>query len=215
MIANAKSAEVGLMNHLNHPFTICSTFLVSVYDSAVVNFVPLVEDRGKWDFKHRIKELLGDEVILCSTTICKNDVEYSVLGNIHFGYIGRASRFPGGVLQMGAAYAELGDPSHYPLWDQDAPFVSGFGPVNLPFFQWTILQGSYINWGDDPKDAFASAFGMYLWDKYGSMMTQWEFRSELNLSFSGLATKQPEVDPIEQWVIEAYPYREGFFSPTK
>jgi hypothetical protein len=73
-----------------------------------------VRNGARWDFKDEIGRQLGPGITLCASSGCHEDVEYSVLGNVFFGYIGRASGFPWFEIKAGAALAERYDPAHDP-----------------------------------------------------------------------------------------------------
>ena len=82
--------------------------------TALEGWASLVRDNHRWDFKHRIRsEFKGlDRVIVFHMTDgIPFAAEYSVPGNIFYGYVGR-SIFPGWALHAGAGYAEGTDPSH-------------------------------------------------------------------------------------------------------
>jgi hypothetical protein len=103
------------------------------------------------DVKIKIQEELGDGIVLCGVDQCQW-VDYSVPGNIIFGYNMQAGRIDKTVYTLGAGYAQTMD---------DFPEV----------------PHGFLN--DDPEDATAVAFGAYLFDKYGTDLTVDVFKREL------------------------------------
>jgi hypothetical protein len=142
---------------------------------ALEGWASLVRDNHRFDFKHAIRNQFRSEIILFHTsTGLPYDAEYSVPGNIFYGYVGRSIGFWGWMLHGGAGWAEGTDPAHV-------------GDPN----RWTIsvcdweLFGFYANpdWADtlydDPDDYQAVELGVRLWDKYGRGMTESQLIREL------------------------------------
>jgi hypothetical protein len=71
-----------------------------------------VKDRAKWDSKHEIRRLMRGESIILRDERGYDWYEYSIPGNVHFGFVGRAAGFSGFELHGGAGYAEITDPAH-------------------------------------------------------------------------------------------------------
>ena len=79
---------------------------------AAYKWYELVKDGARWDFKDEIKrKFRGETVMLCYTGSCEW-FEYSVPGNIHYGYVGRVAGFSRNTLHLGASVAEVTDPAH-------------------------------------------------------------------------------------------------------
>ena len=88
----------------------------------------LVADRKTWDFKHKIKTLLGEGITLCSSgKPCDRDIEFSVPGNVNYGFIAAEAGYLEFVITYGAAKAEADDPSH-----RKAPSDPGYAPNHWP-----------------------------------------------------------------------------------
>lgn len=172
MIAHAQDTRVLKMRRQNDPFAFPNScdpvfgFAVRSAQTiaAAVAFKPLVEDHGEWDIKHKIRERLGFGVTMCGTGGCRFNIEYSVAGNIHFGFIGIAAGFSAEFLNFGGSYAEAADPAHDPDRAREAgvPYTGRYsyyddgGLYHSP-------QGFFWNFGDDPKDAYAVFFGSRLY----------------------------------------------------
>ena len=148
---------------------------------------------------------------MCSPGTCYNDVEYSVLGNVHFAYIGGAAGSFGVEIQAGAAWAEVHDPAHDPASPEYAgPYegVVDFGP--------TWWDPSRWNLGDEPMDHEAVTLGIKLWEKYRAGMTRAQFESELGSHIGRLARWQPRTrdvrdDVLQVWRGSGYTYPLGYF----
>ncbi len=177
---------------------------------AGLQFYSLVADRRPWDFKHKILERLGPGITLCSSGSCKNDIEYSVPGNIHFGFVAKEAGYDKVLTQGGAGLAEIFDPAHNPTSPYYREPYNGKFSVGLSPF-----GGLALNLGDDPQDNLAIEFGARLHEKYGKNLTLEVFRMELNNAFSYLATSNPDPNPVSRAVADSWPYPPGYFEPTK
>ena len=117
-------------------------------------FWKLNTGEGLWDIKLRIRGRISDGIVLCSTSSCRW-VDYSVPGNIKYGYIAALMGVPqvfskaaGGFLEVKEGTANLD---------------------NLP----TLLE--------NPYDWAAVEFGYYLYDQFGRDITIAEFRNALTI----------------------------------
>jgi len=134
-------------------------------------------------------------------------VEYSVAGNIFYGYIGRASGFLWWEIKGGAAWAEKHDQSHNPNnsdeYVQDAPL----GEVEIG-----LSDPVTWNFGDEKHDNVAVTFGIKLWDKFGSNLTLPQFMSEFNSYAGQLQRHAPDTVPVPNSVAQNWPYPVGYFN---
>jgi hypothetical protein len=90
---------------------------------AYQRWAALVRDGARWDFKDAILLELGRSIRLCDIHKC-HWYGYSVPGNIHYGYVGRAAGFTAVELHAGATYAQQTDPENVPwqnAWHGDQP----------------------------------------------------------------------------------------------
>jgi hypothetical protein len=174
--------------------------------SAYVQFYLQVENGARWDVKDQIAWELGPGVMLCSLGSCNTAVEYTVPGNIFFGYIGRASGFTAWELQAGAAWAEYWDEAH----DKDKP-DEYTGPYQGKF-QPRLSRPGFWNWGDEPKDHIAVTLGILLWDRYEENLSLGQFKTMLGSKMSQLAHRVPWTKPIEESVARKWPYSVGYFN---
>jgi RHS repeat-associated protein len=101
-------------------------------------FESVTRDGAMYDVKDKTKEQLNGGPI----KIGKNWYEYSTVGNILFGFYGKAAGWSDTELYLGAGIAQMED-----------VFVRGEGDLG-PFF------------GDTTDDHFAIGFGIYLYENY-------------------------------------------------
>jgi hypothetical protein len=173
-------------------------------------FYNLVQDRAKWDFKHKIRAELGTEAFVLFHGLKRSEYrwyEFSVAGNISFGYVGRASGVPGDVLHYGAGWAEVKDPSHK---DDTWCYLDCS----------SVLCGSYYvkqDWiktlFDDPQDSAAVEVGIKMYDLYGGQfMTYANFQSALK-TYGYLLAQSSEYHDWG-WKNEKgnWPYEVGHFN---
>jgi hypothetical protein len=184
----------------------------NAYQSARKQFSDLVADRQHWDFKHKIERDLGPGITLCSNWRCGGDVEYSVPGNVHFGFVAREAGYAPNIVHLGAGYAEITDPSH----DPKSPY---FKEPYTPFGKFSARltrDGLVLNLGDDPQDHWAVQFGMRLYDKYanGRNLTYLAFQQELSIGLIGFARRAPHPRPVRDHIASQWPYPLGLFDPT-
>jgi len=170
-------------------------------------FNELVADRKPWDFKHKILERLGAGITLCSNVGCQSDLEYSVPGNIHFGFVAREAGYSESMIKLGAGNAEKDDPAH--TYDPSDPRYTPYtGETHLSF-------GPDLNLGDDPVDNWAVTFGIRLYNKYGRSLTRATLKLELATALPGVAKHQPDANPVDERIARKWPYPVGYFDPTK
>jgi hypothetical protein len=113
----------------------------------------LVRDKARWDFNRQILNVLGiDAVRLCYSSSACRWYDSDVLGNIHFGYVGRAAGFLPVELYVGAGKAQQ----------------EGTAPGS----------GRLLAFGDNPLDMNAIRVGIELYQKSKSV-TVASFRSTL------------------------------------
>jgi len=112
----------------------------------------LVRFGARWDFKTQIDDEMGDNIRLCASENACRWYDSDVVGNIHFGYVGRAAGFRPIELHMGAgkAHQEGDDPGSGRFW-------------------W---------YGDDPLDGMAIRLGIKLYHGPG-LVTAESFRAVL------------------------------------
>jgi RHS repeat-associated protein len=186
-------------------------------ERAIAGWVFLVKDKAKWDFKHKIEdELLGQTILLRHDTGYRW-YEYSIPGNIHFGYVGRAAGFSGLALHLGAGYAEVTDPAHSDRGEACCPQVCRVGVAkNIPYALCVRLGCYYFNpdWAltlfDDPKDWQNVEFGVKLYDTYRENLTFDQFQSFL--ASHGNQLTPAAVIPEWNWVNPGgWPYNLGRF----
>lgn len=175
----------------------------------------MVRDDHRWDFKHKI--LLEFDPPKKIIVFHKADgtpfaTEYSVPGNIFYGYVGR-SVFLGELLHLGAGYAEGTDPSH--AWDE---YWYGMRVCGEDY-------GFYLNpqylatWYDDPQDYRMVEFGIQLWENYRENLTENQFVQEIENHRYQL----PLVPSIPYGTTPfgwrnpkgTWPYRVGYFDGSK
>jgi len=171
----------------------------AAYAAAGYGFSELVKDHGPWDPKHRIKEYLGEGITLGS----KNDVEYSVPGNIHFGFVGQAAGYFDLLIYLGGGIAEISDPAHDPQKAAEAGV------------SYTPYTGEIGYWGDTRGDHAAIEFGIRLYQTYGLQLTYAQFKAELSKYIAGFDTHAPASWSVRSSVAEDWPYPVGYFDPTK
>ncbi len=185
---------------------------------AIFGWIFLVKNQAKWDPKHRIKELLeGEESVLLSSSKGSAWYGYSVPGNIHYGFVGRAAGFSGFMLHTGAGYAEVIDPAHKERGEACCPTICK-NVINDPWITFNIcvpLGCYYINpaWAtnlfDDPSDYRNVEFGITLYDTYGKHMSFEQFQKHLAIYGGGL-TPAPII-PGTGFSHPDWPYSMGYF----
>ena len=182
---------------------------IGSYVSAGLQFSQLVKDRAPWDFKHLIKSRLGEGITLCNTANCRQDVDYGVPGNIHFGFVAREGGYKSWEIHAGASIADIVDPSHYhdPSHPDFHPYEGEMGIVDTPV-------GPTMNFGDDPDDHNDVHFGIYLYDKYGRRLTFAALQQELTAWLNTFKQNTPASQPVRKDIRSRYPYPVGYFNPS-
>jgi RHS repeat-associated protein len=169
--------------------------------AGLLEFRALVKDHAPFDPKHKIKEYLGQGITLGN----QNNIEYSVTGNIVYGFIGASIGYPDILLYYGAGYAEINDPAH------DRKKAAKLGVDYLPY---TGDQAPPY-YGDTHGDYNAIAFGIHLYKTYGVGLTLASFRTEFPLYSSGLDRHQAASWPVPPFIADQWPYPVGYFDPTR
>jgi RHS repeat-associated protein len=219
ILASAYSSSIALQNiqNIEEETKLQLIAASTAYASGGLGFYGLVADQKPWDFKHSILRLLGSGVTLCGNQGCKNDVEYSVPGNIHFGFVAGEAGYSGGISLLGAGVAEASDPAHDPE-KAAAKNVAYTGPYD-PSGKFDVRINSdgfgikFYNIGDDPKDAAAVRFGLDLHRKYGRSLTFATFSQELSSVLPSLASAAPFPQPVLSTITKDWPYNVGYFAP--
>jgi len=160
---------------------------------ALEGWASLVRDRHRWDFKHRIQRVLESKAIVFrKTDDTPYAVEYSVPGNIFYGYVGR-SIFPGSLLHLGAGYAEGTDPSH--IGEEHWYPLIVYGVCVFDFY----LNPRYLaTWFDDPEDYRTVEFGIQLWENHGESLTEAQLVEELEGSRFRFPLLPPCIKYLQQ-----------------
>jgi hypothetical protein len=186
-------------------------------------FANLVQDRAKWDFKHKIKLEMGSSIVLFDNNADASGwwYEYSVPGNIHFGFVGSAAGIPGWLLHLGAGEAEVFDPSHL---DRN---VLGYNlHINPPFFcpkgeagaacrkySCPYVNPSWVFTGfDEKRDYAAVEAGIQLFQTYGANITYSQLIQ--GLTSRGQSLDHSGVSPAWKWTNPngGWPYPVGRFN---
>jgi RHS repeat-associated protein len=182
-------------------------------------FYLLVKDEAEWDFKHRIRTEFREKSIVLRHTGGYRWYEYSVPGNIHYSFVGRAVGFSGSVLHGGAGIAEIKDPAHVEAGEACCPIYCRAGWVGpVPYAVCIPLGCYYVNpewWRtafDEPRDWQNVEFGVQLFDTYGARLSFDQFQDFLATRGDWLtpAPYTPEwywVNPYGGW-----PYEVGRFN---
>ena len=177
------------------------------------SFMSLVKDHATWDFKHEIKKRLGTGITLCAGSNCQNDIEYSVPGNIHYGFVARQAGYMPSMTNAGVGVAEVIDPAH------DPDRASRVGVEHVPYDgTWGLESGPLgisFNFGNNPKDHQAVELGIRMFNQYGVDMTYSEFLSTLQSGISSLDRHSPYPNSVSPEIAKKWPYPVGFFDPTK
>jgi hypothetical protein len=177
-------------------------------------WILLVMDRAKWDFKHKIREELGDSIVLRDGSGYRW-YEWSVPGNIFYAFVGRAAGFPGWELHAGAGFAEIIDPTHVKKGEACCPQYCRVQGAKIEYC--FSLGCYYVNpkwWKtgfDQPGDWWNVEFGVKLYDTCGRQLTFEQFENSLSTRGYWLtpAPQTPEwnwINPNPGW-----PYKTGRF----
>ena len=176
------------------------------HGSALTVFYFMVKDGGPWDFKDEIGTRLGPGITICtSNSNCFNDIEYSVPGNIHYGYIGLAAGFTSAEIKFGAGWAEKNDPSHNPKNPAySGPYLGGEDFSNYDEDEW--------NYGDETRDNTAVTLGIKMWKKSQENLSYEEFMTIMGEKISGLDRCTPSPETVSSDDKKAWPYTVGYFN---
>ncbi|MBN2501972.1 MAG: hypothetical protein JXB38_14415 [Anaerolineales bacterium] len=178
----------------------------AVHAGALYTFGQQVKNGARWDFKDEIGIQLGQGVTFCGMGMCYDDIEYSVAGNIFYGYIGRASGFAWWEIKGGAAWAEQNDPSHDPNSPEYVP--------DAPLGERDFSSPDPVVWnlGDEKHDNAAVTFGIKLWNNHRMNLTLAQFKSELNAYVNQLQRHAPSAQPVNEQYAKYWPYSVGHFN---
>jgi len=162
----------------------------------------LVADSCRWDFKHAIWERLGDPIMLRHLASPSGEggyhwYEYSVPGNIFFGWMGMAVGLSDNFLHLGAGYAEMVDPAHQERQDCDITtkvpipnLATGEPETNV------CINRDWVSTGlDEPGDWWNVEFGIRLYKTYGPHLSYTDLLSFLG-SNGGMLT--PGATPRDE-----------------
>lgn len=134
-------------------------------DEASTTFLDLNTKFGEWDVKREM-EVLGEGITLCSSDACRW-VDYSVPGNILYGYVAASvgmpedfSRIAGGILEI---------------------LEGNFNPA--------FADNAFEN----PYDSIAVGFGYDLFEEYGPDITNSEFSAALTTDILVLFQPPPDT----------------------
>lgn len=181
-----------------------------VYVDALLQFRAQVKNGARWDFKDEIGFKLGPGITLCTSAGCNPEIEYSVPGNIFFGYIGRASGFTGLELQAGAGWAEWTDLAH----DENSPEYSDPYPYDnvKDAIEIGLSRPRLWRLGDEQSDHEAVTLGILLWDRFGANITLAQFRNMLGSKISQFASCPANPWPVQVETANNWPYPIGYFN---
>jgi hypothetical protein len=185
--------------------------------NAMNGWIYLVKDSAKWDFKHKIDLEIGRAITFFDNNQGYRWYEYSVPGNIFYGYIGSASGFSGLLLHAGASVAEITDPSHSKKeilgheFDVCCPCPKGSMACRMAlcgYYNPLWIGGGF----DDPTDYNGVQFGVDLYKTYHEGLTFSQFIDELTRKGSKLA--HTASVPSYNWInpIPGWPYDPGRFN---
>jgi RHS repeat-associated protein len=190
---------------------------------ALLAWTWLVKDQAKWDFKHDIRDFLrvrGDQGgIVLRSPGNPGWYEFSVPGNIFYGFVGRAAGFPGELLHGGASVAEALDPSYKQSGDVCCPPIClisppGMGIPPLPYcFQigcFHLELDELQTLFDDPQDYATIDFGIRMYNTYGRSLSYSQFQDYL-ATYSNELTPAPSISE-QGFTNPNWPYRVGYFN---
>ena len=216
--ANANGPEVGMIRTYNkladsyygqgEQYRSSAALLFGI---AAYEWRELVKDGARWDFKDQIKDKLeGETVMLCHSGGCEW-FEYSVPGNIHYGYVARAAGFSLETLHLGASVAEIMDPAHR----EEARIIGKyFVNVHVPLPCLIEQLDMYVNFEwwragfDDPTDYAAVELGGRLFDRARYDVRMGDFKALLR-AYASRLMHMPA--PTEPYFNPAWPYPLGYF----
>ena len=198
------SEDIKILRKLNAPTAFLHEQLL-----AYEGWASLVRDDHRYDFKHAIqREFSSKRFLFRRSDHTPYSAEYSIPGNIFYGYVGRSIGFLGGVLHGFAGYAEGTDPSH--IGDENY-YAVRICDREIGFYYNPTWRHTF---NDDPTDYNAVEFGIQLWDNYRERLTESQFVRELEQSVQQFAPVPIEYggnaygwkNPRGTW-----PYHVGYF----
>jgi hypothetical protein len=165
----------------------------------------MVKNGAPWDFKDEIGLKIGPGITLCTSGQCHNNIEFSVPGNIFYGYIGSASMFSAYELKYGAGWAEKNDPAHDPNSEE---YVGPYNGVT------DTSSSDPVDWnlGDEPSDNVAVTLGIRMWSQHKDQLTLSQFKSMLGSVIAQLAHHPPRKAPVDPAIANDWPYSIGYFN---
>jgi len=150
-------------------------------------------------------------VALCHISGCEW-FEYSVPGNIHYGYVGRAAGFTSQVLHLGASVAEISDPAHRQLIENLGKWFVNFHVDVICLFNLKLdLYVNFTWWRtvfDDPADYAAVDLGSNLFEVVKKNVNMSTFQQILH-SYSPSLAHMPE--PANAYSNPNWPYPLHYF----
>jgi len=211
MVWNAQNdPSVKQMQILNALSSLCAdSDITQILDkvAAFAIFYGQVHNGARWDFKDEIGIKIGPGITLCTTSGCHTDMEYSIPGNIFFGYIGMASGFSASELKFGAGFAEKNDPAHNSNSDEYVgPYHGITDKSSADPVEW--------NWGDEPSDNVAVTLGIRMWIQHRERLTLSQFKDMLGSVIAQLDHLSPRRQPVGPAVALSWPYHVGYFNNT-
>jgi RHS repeat-associated protein/uncharacterized repeat protein (TIGR01451 family) len=144
--------------------------------AGALKWVALVADHCRWDFKHSIRAQLGYDIVL--QHIGPGDVagkswhDYSVPGNIYFGWMGMAVGLSERSLHYGAGIAEVVDPVHRK--EGGTCLITDVPPIlsRRPGMKCTLSLCPNLDWldtqFDETGDWWNVEFGIQLYKTHGA-----------------------------------------------
>ncbi|MGA9192002.1 MAG: RHS repeat-associated core domain-containing protein, partial [Anaerolineales bacterium] len=180
---------------------------------AYSDWANLVGDGKRWDFKDAINDLIPEKTVaLCHQNGCEW-FEYSVPGNIHYGYVGRAAGFTSLELHLGASYAEVRDPDKRVLKEL-MPLLHQRGiDIDCLLRNLSVLEVHVnLRWWrtgfDDPEDFAAVSLGTSVFDNGPYPSNLGSFPTILK-EYSPRMAHQPQ--PLLHYFNPHWPYANGYF----
>jgi RHS repeat-associated protein len=185
-------------------------------------WINLVADGCRWDFKDRIHDLVGDTIMLrhiAGGRVGYRWYEYSVPGNIFFGWMGMAVGLPDWMLHVGAAYAEVTDPEYQRKGDCTiTEHVSHQLEIDLLGAECELELDVCVNphwWRtilEEPGDFWNVEFGIQLFKAHGPHLGFEQLYAFLGEKGWWLTeASQTPGNLGRQWNMD-YPYQPGYFN---
>jgi hypothetical protein len=117
--------------------------------AALKTWTALVRKYAVWDFK---EDILRGFPGVTDVTLGGETLNFQAVANIHFGYVGRAAGIGSELLKSGAGIFQVIDNG-----------LAGAGPM-------VYWDGNrpHLTYFDEPFDVWSVAFGIYLYEYYGT-----------------------------------------------